>query len=123
MQFRACLLCLCLALTGCGDDAQPPMTVAEYEARIAAAEREIEPLLNRTCSETSQCRYLLLAGLCEPHYKPYSTATTDAGALDEKVAAYEGIRHAFYSQGTQYACPPVIYPEPPPLACVNSRCE
>lgn len=80
MQFRACLHCLCLALTGCGDDVQSPMTVAEYEARIAAAEREIEPLLNRTRSETNQCRYLLLAGLYEPHYKPFSTATTDAGA-------------------------------------------
>ena len=83
---------------------------------------DTEPSLNRTCSETSQCRYLLLAGLCEPHYKPYSTATTDAAASNEKVAAYEGIRHAFYSQGTQYACPPVIYPDPPLLACVNSRC-
>lgn len=117
------LLLSFLLLNGCGNDADPPMTVAEYEARIAAAESDIEPLLNRSCTETSQCRYLALNGLCEPHYEPYSTASTDAAALNEKVAAYEGIRHALYSQGTQYACPPVIYPDPPPLACVNGRCE
>lgn len=112
-----------LTLNTCGDDAEPPMNVAEYEARIAAAERDIEPLLNRACTETSQRRYLLLNGLCEPHRKPHSTASTDAGALNEEVAAYEGIRHAFYSHGAQYPCPPVIYPGPAPLACVNGRCE
>ena len=114
MQFRAYLLCACLALTGCGEraDADPLMTVAAYEARIAAAERDIEPLLIRACTETSQCRYLVLNGLCEPHYKPYSTATTDAGALNEKVAAYEGIRHAFYSQARNTPVSPLSTQSP-----------
>lgn len=112
---------LLLGLNACGESANP-MTVSEYETRIRAAEQEIEAVLNLTCGETSQCRHLLLDGLCEPHYKPYSTATTDAGVLDVRVAVYENIKQQFFSQETPYACLPVIYPEPPPLACVNSRC-
>lgn len=99
------------------------MTVPEYEARIAATERDIEPLLSRSCGATRQCQYFVLAGLCEPRHKPYSMSTTDAAALAHKVAAFDGIRHAFYGQGTRYPCPAVIYPEPAPLACMNSRCE
>lgn len=113
---------LLLGLNACGESANP-MTVPEYETRIRAAEAEIEAVLSLTCSETSQCRHLVLAGLCEPHYKPYSTATTDAGVLDVKVSAYEGIKEQFSMQGTPYPCNPVIYPEPSPLACVNSRCS
>lgn len=106
------------ALVACGDESNSNAQ-EENEARLRAANADVNATLNSACSHSNQCRYVEINGICGTDYRPYSTATTDEDALRTKVEVYELLLHAAH-QGL--ACPAVVMPPPPPLACNSGRC-